>query len=177
MVNSNNKQFLLKSIFSYKLKQSEIKDICLLKDKQWKYGINSQKKWFEKYVKKQDTHNLLYFKSKLIGYTLLRKKICKVDSLTKKKKFIYFDTLVIDKKYRNKKLSYLLMGLNNLIIKQTDLFSILICKKKQVNFYKKNGWLNVKKGNIKILDHRFSSFCMIFNAKNKNNKYKFYINK
>tara|TARA_B100000780_G_C21117109_1_gene452087 strand:+ start:22 stop:555 length:534 start_codon:yes stop_codon:yes gene_type:complete len=177
MINLINNHFQLKSIFSYKLKQSDIEDICLLKDKQWKYGINSQKEWFKKYVKKQDTHNLLYLKSKLIGYTLLRKKVCKIEDLNKKKNFIYFDTLIIDKKYRNKKLSYLLMCLNNMFIKQSKLFSILICQKKQVNFYKKNGWLQVKKGNIQIFDHRSSAFCMIFNAKNKNNKYKFYINK
>ena len=37
-----------------------------------------------------------------------------------------FDTLIIDKKYRGKKLSNLLMSFNNIIIKQSGFFSFLI---------------------------------------------------
>ena len=34
-----NNKFSLKSIVSDKLTNKEIKEICLLKDKQWKFGI------------------------------------------------------------------------------------------------------------------------------------------
>ena len=60
----------------------------------------------EKYVKNQDIHNLLYHKSKLIAITLLRKKEnCKINNSIKKK-FIFFDTLIIDKKYRSKNILF-----------------------------------------------------------------------
>ena len=35
-----NNNFCLKSIVSSKLTNNEIKQICLLKDKQWKFGIS-----------------------------------------------------------------------------------------------------------------------------------------
>ena len=45
---SENNKFSLKSIVSDQLTNKEIKEICLLKDKQWKFGIKSQLKWFKK---------------------------------------------------------------------------------------------------------------------------------
>ena len=72
-----------KSIISDKLTNKEIKEVCLLKDKEWKFGIKSQFKWFKNNIKKYDFHNLMYIKSKLSGYTLLRKRICKIDNLKK----------------------------------------------------------------------------------------------
>ena len=81
------------------LSKKEIKNICILKDTQWKYGIKSQLNWYKKNIKKEDIHNLLFINSKLIGYTLLRKRMCFVNKV--KKKYLLFDTLVLDKKYRN----------------------------------------------------------------------------
>ena len=171
------KQFTLKSIISKKLIKKEIKEICLLKDQHWKFGLNSQLRWFENNVKKKDINNLLYIKSKLIGYTLLRKRTCKIDNLEKKTNYLLFDTLIIDKNFRNIKLSNLLMNFNNLIIKDTGLFSFLVCENKLVNFYTKNEW---KKLNRKIFDiaNSPSEFNgMVFNKSNLNKKYIFYLNK
>ena len=55
---TENNKFSLKSIASDKLTNKEIKEICLLKDKQWKFGIKSQIKWFNSNIKKYDIHNL-----------------------------------------------------------------------------------------------------------------------
>ena len=78
---TENNHFSLKSIVSDKLTNNEIKQICLLKDKQWKFGIKSQLEWFKNNIKKFDFHNLFYIKSKLVGYTLLRKRTCKIENL------------------------------------------------------------------------------------------------
>ena len=168
----------LYSVISTKLKHHQIKSICLLKDKQWKFGIKSQMKWYRKNIKKNDIHNLFYIKSKLVGYTLLRKRTCEIRSLNKRTNYLLFDTLIIDKKYRGKNLSNLLMSFNNTIINQSGYFSFLICKKKLVSFYKKNRWIKLNKKNIKIIDHLFSTNGMIYNMKEANRKkYHFYINK
>mgnify|MGYP006166099675 CR=1 FL=1 len=37
----------LESKISKKLKKKEIKEICLLKDRQWKFGMKAQIKWFK----------------------------------------------------------------------------------------------------------------------------------
>ena len=169
--------YRLFSVSTYELKNNQIKEICVLKNQQWKFGIKSQIKWFKKNIKKNDIHNLFYLKSKLIGYTVLRKGTYKIKKKNSKKTYLYFDTLIIDKKYRKKKLSNILMSFNNTIIKQTGLFSFLICKKKLINFYKKNNWIKLNRKNVKILDHQFNICAMIFNNKNLSRKYDFYIYK
>jgi len=172
---SNN--FSLKSIVSDKLTNNEIKQICLLKNKQWKFGIKSQLKWFKNNIKKFDFHNLFYIKSKLVGYTLLRKRTCKIENLKKNTQYLLFDTLVIDKKYRGMKLSDLLMSFNNTIIKQSGFSSFLICRNKLVSFYKKNNWTRLNKKFFKVADHPFSSNGMVFNKKKITKKIFYYFNK
>ena len=97
-----------------------------------------------------------------------------------KKKYLLFDTLVLDEKYRNKKLSNLIMCFDNEIIKQKKMLSFLICKKELIKFYKRFNWKLLNNNNILIPDHSFSAYSMIYN----NNvqiksalKYTFYINK
>ena len=85
--------YQLISITHSELKTVQIKSICQLKDMEWKFGIKSQLKWFKKNIKKNDIHNLFYIKSKLIGYTLLRQRTCKINNSTKKVKYLLFDTI------------------------------------------------------------------------------------
>ena len=68
------KNIQFKSINTKKLKKNEILSICKLKNTQWKYGIKSQLKWFNKNIQNNDIHNLLYLKESLVGYNLLRKR-------------------------------------------------------------------------------------------------------
>ena len=168
------------SIISLNLTRIQIKSICELKEKEWKFGINSQIKWFKKNIKKNDIHNLFYIKSKLIGYTLLRKRTCKIKNFKRieSARYLLFDTIIIDKKYRGKKLSNLLMIFNNAIIKKSGYFSFLICKKDLISFYKKHEWVKLKNKNILVIDYLFSTNGMIFNKKKlSKNEYQFFINK
>ena len=167
--------YSLVSLKTSKLNKNKIIQISNLKDSQWRYGINSQIEWFKKNIKKNDIHNLLYLKSKLIGYTLLRRRSFNNNNKLKKR-YLLFDTLVIHKDYRNKKLSNLLMIFNNTIIRETRLFSFLICKNELVDFYKKYSWIKLNKKNINVIDHPFSTNGMLYNT-NKIKKYNFYIKK
>ena len=169
-------KIILKSIVTKKLSKKEIKKICSLKNKQWRFGIKSQIKWFEDNVKKNDYHNLLYVKSKLIGYTLLRKRTYLIGNLNKKNGYILFDAMVIDKSYRKKKLSSLLMNFNNKVIKKLGLFSFLICKDELVDFYFKNKWKILHKKKFFIADKLHSLNGMIYNKLHLNKKIVFYIN-
>ena len=163
------------SLKTTELNKYRITQISKLKNSQWNFGLKSQLEWFKKNIKKEDIHNLLYNKSKLIGYTLLRIRSYKTnDKLIKK--YILFDTLIIHKKYRNKKFAHLLMIFNNIIIKKIGYFSFLICKNTSVSFYKKHEWIKLNKNNIKVIDHPFSTNGMLFNT-SKLYKYCFYINK
>ena len=154
-----------KSITYTQLSKKIILDICKLKNEYWNYGIASNLKWFKKKVKKKDIHNLLFFNKKLIGYTLLRKRL----AFIKKKKihYFYFDTLVIKKKFRKKNYSKILMHTNSKVIVKKKLHSFLICKKKTVKYYKKFGWVPINRKLFKLMDRKSSSNGMIFNNKLK----------
>jgi N-acetylglutamate synthase-like GNAT family acetyltransferase len=154
-----------KSITYTQLSKKIILDICKLKNENWNYGIASNLKWFKKKVKKEDIHNLLFFNKKLIGYTLLRKRLAFIKK--KKSHYFYFDTLAIKKKFRKKNYSKILMNTNSQVIVKKKLHSFLICKKKVVKYYKKFGWVPINRKLFKLMDRKLSSNGMIFNYKLK----------
>lgn len=141
------------SKFTKNLNKIEIKKILILKKSFWKFSYKSQFEYFEKNIFQNDVHNMVYLKKKLIGYTLLRKRRLK-------KKYLIFDTLIIDKNFRKKKIASKLMKLNMEIIKKYNFKTILICEKRLINFYKKFKWK---------LNNRFSSKKVLMTA---NKRYK-----
>ena len=148
------KELLLKSILTKKLKKKEILSICKLKNTQWKHGIRSQLKWFIEHIQDNDIHNLAYFKENLIGYSLLRKR----NFLLKKKNYLYlyYDTLIVLKKYRKLKIGHKISNLTIKIIKKSKLHSMLICEKKIVRFHERYNWKKMIKKKSQILDHEYS---------------------
>ena len=163
--------YQLLSIKTKYLKKRQIIDICKLKNTFWKYGFKSNFQWFKKNVKDNDFNNLIYYNSKLIGYTLLKFRTFYQGKV--KKEYIYFDTLIIDKRFRKKGISYYLMKFNNEVILKNNKFSFLICLNNKVKFYQKFGWKKIKKNNFTIIDHNFHINGMILNLKNFENKKKF----
>ena len=161
-------QVILKSVKTNLISKNLIIQICKLKDSHWKYGISSQLKFFKKNCKENDINNLMYFENKLIGYTLLRHKQLLIDN--KKKNYLYFDTLIVDKKYRNLGFSDLIMKFNNLIIKQNKLYSFLVCEKKMIKFYLKFKWIIKKKINIKINNYKRNKTFMSLNFNQMNKR-------
>lgn len=145
------------------LTSSELKEILYLKNTFWKYGLNSQFKWFKKYVKSNDYNFLLFLKNKMIGYTLLRKRKYKIKK--KEKNFFLLDTIIIEKKYRYSQYgSKLIKSINNFIYKK-KIISILFCKKKIVNFYTKNNWYIIPKKNIPSSFYKKDRIFLILNKK------------
>ena len=165
---------IVKIFKTYQLSKKNINQICKLKNTHWNYGFKSNLEWFRKNVKSNDIHNLIYYNSKLIGYTLLRVRTFYLGKI--KKNYFYFDTLIVDIKYRNKGISHFLMKLNNQIIKKYNKISFLICSNKLLKFYKKFGWKIISKKIFSIMDHSFASNGMCFNCRAlKKKKYIFYI--
>ena len=72
------------------LKKKEINQICKLKDNHWKFGKKNQIEWFNKNIESRDIHNIVLFKSNIIGYTCLRNRPLLLHFKKKtKKKIIY----------------------------------------------------------------------------------------
>ena len=156
---------------TFQLNNKEISQICYLKNTHWKYGLKSNLDWFKKYVKKNDIHNLLFVEDKLAGYTFLRIRTFYTNNI--KKKYLYFDTIIIDKKFRNKKLSNILMYINRDIILKNKKLSFLICLKNMIKYYEKFGWKKMNSKKFLIKDHNFSSYGMCFNNKDLNKKFNY----
>lgn len=159
-------QFKKSEIKSKNLKKKEILKICNLKNEHWKYGIKSQKNWFFQNCKKNDIHYLVFFKKKLIGYLHLAVKNLLIKS--KKKKYVLFRNLIVDKKFRSKGVAEKIMFFaNNYITKQKKI-GFLVCKFQLIKFYKKYGWQRYSKKQINLSDHRHNKmFFMLFNCKEK----------
>jgi|TARA_B110000196_G_C21047520_1_gene615637 hypothetical protein len=168
---------VFKSITTKKLKKEEILSICKLKNTYWKYGVKSQLKWFKDNIKKNDFHNLVYLKKKLIGYNLLRKRTFLLKK--QKKSYLYFDTLIVLEKYRKIKIGHQLCNFIVGIIKKSKLHSMLICEKKSVGFYAKYRWMEILKTKFEISDHKYSKnyLGMFINQKKilSKNKIKYFI--
>lgn len=160
------------SIFTKNLNNQTIKKICKLKNVHWKFGLKSQIKFFKDNLKKNDIHNLIVKDKELIAYTALRNLNFFIGK--KKIRYLRFDTLIVDKKYRGKGYSNKIMELNNKTIKNKKKPSILICRKNMVKFYSNHGWVIIKKNKIKLAKNLQKSF-MIYN-KVLNNKSIFYLN-
>jgi hypothetical protein len=169
-------EYLLLSKKTKQLKKKQIHNICKLKNSHWNYSFKSNLAWFKKNVKSYDIHNLIYYNSILIGYTLLRIRSFYLGKI--KKKYFYFDTFIVEKKYRKKGVSHFLMRLNNQVIEKNNKISFLICLNNLVRFYKKFGWKIMPKKIFSIEDHSFDSNGMYFNSKVRNkDKYTFYFYK
>tara|TARA_B110000003_G_C16649950_1_gene533737 strand:- start:123 stop:614 length:492 start_codon:yes stop_codon:yes gene_type:complete len=154
------------SVFTKNLNNQTIKKICKLKNSHWKFGFKSQIKYFKNNLKKNDIHNLIIKDNELIAYTALRNLNLFINK--KKIRYLRFDTLIINKKFRGKGYSNKIMELNNTIIKNKKKPSILVCKKNMVKFYSNHGWVIIKKNRIKITKNLQKNF-MIYN-KILNNK-------
>ena len=92
-----------------------------------------------------------------------------------KKKYLLFETLIIDEKYRNSSLGGLLMLFNNLIIDKNKSPSFLICKFKLEKFYSKFGWKKIKKNNYRTDYKSFNCSAMTYKLDIFKNK-KIYFN-
>ena len=154
------------SIKRSNLSKNQIRSICSLKDTFWKYGIKSQLAWFKKYVYPNDINNLIYHDDKIIGYTLLRKLKVRLSDQNKSKtiSYFWFDTLILKKEYRDRNLSKKLMLLNSRMIKKHKYISFLFCKKKLINFYKKNYWYIFDKKKM-INKYKKNYNLLIFNKR------------
>lgn len=169
----------IQSLLTSNLDNKQINQIISLKNSHWKYSKKSQINWFRNKLQNYDLHNILTKKKLIIGYTLLKKRTL---YLTNKKKLNYlnFETLILNKKFRNFIYLAKLMRFNNLIIKKEKKISFLECNKDKINMYKFFGWVLLKKKQIKILDKKSNKNIMIYNYNNKilkKRKFYLYINK
>ncbi len=170
----------IKSIETKNLKKKEILKICKLKNTFWKYGLKSNLKWFKSNMKTKDIHNLLYFKDKFVGYSVLRKRTFLIKKV--KKKYLYSDTLIIDNRYRNLKLARIFWKFNSGMIIREKIHAFLICEPFIRPFHKKFGWKLLKKKDYEILDYKpsFKNFhAMTFNLNSNlvNRKKIYFVNK
>ena len=133
---------------------------------EWKYSFNSHIDWIRKNIKLNDINIFLKINEEVVGYNLLRiRKFYTRENFTNKN-YYYFDTMIIDKNFRKKKLSKKIMMKSIKIIKKNN-FAFLLCKKSLIRYYKKFGWILMDKKKIKILNKKTKLNYMIMPGKIK----------
>ena len=164
---TNFNKIVLKSFKTNKLNLFNIRKIAELKSKHYKFTINEQIKWFKTNIKTNDIHNMLFFKTKLVGYNCLR-KVRKINSNISKD-IILFDTLIVDPEFRKMGLSEKIMQKSNYLIKRNRSTGLLFCKKNMFKYYSKFKWNTLKKNQVKTnLIKKKTLYPMIFNLIKKN---------
>lgn len=142
------------------LSNNEINRICKLKNKFWKFGINSQLKWFKQNVNINDLNNMIYFYDELVAYTSIRFND-KIQIKNSKKKTLLIDSVIIKNSFRRSGLSNILMEYNSYIIKKYNYCALLICDKKLYNFYKKFSWEKTAKKKYNINQSIKTNFLIL----------------
>ncbi len=151
----------IKSLMTKDLSQKNIRDICLLKNKHWKYNLDSQLDYFKKNFNKKDIHICVFEFDRLIAYNALRRKQISLGNL--KKKYLLFDTLIVSEINRDRGISTLMMIFNSLIIKKYNLIAFLLCEKNLIKFYEKFGWVKKNKKKINLKSNFNNKSYMFFN--------------
>ena len=152
------------------LSSAQIKKICILKDTHWKFGKKKQLLWFKKNVKKNDFHFIVSNKKNIVGYTLLRLREFNYSILKSKRKtklsskYFLFDTHIVKSSFRGKGVNNILMRKISIFLKKSNKIGFLLCSKKLIRYYKKFGWVLVKKDKVKINNLKTNKFFMIFNS-------------
>ena len=144
-------KFNLISLKTKNLKKKQILSICKQKNSFWQWTIQKQLEWYKKYEKKTDINNMLILDNKLVGYTLLRKRIAYENN--KPLIYYYFDSFILSKRIRNKGFGKALIQFNNKILNKLKKHSFLTCSKKTTSFYLKNNWKILPKNKFEIMDH------------------------
>ena len=144
------------------LDKETIMKICLFKDSFWKYGLNSQLKWFSDYVKPNNMHYLIFDKDQLIGYGLIRQPF----------NYHIIDNILVSKEYRKKGFGKMIVS--NLIQNNKNKI-YLLCEHKNILFYNKFGF--IKNNFIKFKDKDIKDLIvMSLNHDEYIEKYIYYLN-
>ena len=164
---------VVKNVTTKNLTSKQINNLCNLKKQHWKFNLKNQLKWFKKNAFEEDNHILIYSSFILIGYVHLGERNFLLNS--KNKKYILFRNLIVNKKYRNKNISSLIMRHANNYIFRRKKIKFLICKKKVCNFYIKFNWKIINKKINKLSDHKSEHMkFMVLNNKVGNKIFFYY---
>lgn len=144
---------------TYQLSEIEINQILKLKNKYWKYGLESQIIWFKNNIGKNDIHFFEKKNNQILCYLVFRKIIF----FTKNKaKNGYLRDTLINKKKNNFFQFMNFLKKSNSIIKNKP--AVLFCRNNLIKLNQLYGW---KKKNIKntIPLKKKNLNCMVLNIK------------
>ena len=164
-----------KTKFQKKINKNFLDKIIHLKRQEWNCNYKSQRNWIRNNLLQDDIHVTLEYKKKLIGYTMLRDRLM-LSSNKSLKKIYFFDTHIIDKKFRGKLInnihpSKILMDNISNFLKRKKRVAFLLCKKNLIKYYKSNNWEIMNKNKIKIKNEKKLTL-MSFGKFNKKKNFK-----
>lgn len=136
-----NYQFIIKQ--KEELNNSEITQILKLKDEHWCHGIDSQRIWFDTYIKKDDYSICLYEENILVAY--LHMVNVNVNLNNNIQCMYGIGNVCVTKKLEHMGLGLKLMFQANATLVRDKKTGILLCRDRMVPFYELCGWNRVQK--------------------------------
>lgn len=124
----------------------ELTDICTLKDMNWSYGYDRQKKWIGENIDENDVHVLMYTDESLAGYCNLVWRSVSVAGRTLS--VLGIGNVCVAPSYKNLKLGSALMAEVNKFLIDNHHHGILLCKDALVGFYLKSQWILIDRESV-----------------------------
>ena len=140
---------------------ADLRNIAVLKNQHWPYGMDSQIRWMKDNVSDEDSHLLgLNEGHKLVAYITVAKLCVVIDGVSNNS--IGIGGVCIDKELERQGYGRILVNKANDFIRQQSSNGLLLCKEKLVDFYKKCGWLDVSFNRATVAGNAFCHKIMAF---------------
>lgn len=159
----------IKYIKHEKIDVETIKQICEIKEENWKYSIQEQKNWITENIKNNDVHVLIFSDDKkLIGYANLIHGNCLINNSVDRE-FLGVGNVCVNFQFKKKGIGKFIMNnINDYIVKH-DTIGILFCRNKLIDFYLKCDWNLFNSNNITTLFDLTSITTLGYNIEKTNN--------
>ena len=142
------------------LGESEMNSIIALKQQYWKYDDSEQRIWFEKNIRSEDNHLMIYRGGVLLAYLNAVNVEAGIDQF--QHRMLGIGNVCVDKNETHTGIGGILMMCVNAFIKKAKTPGILLCKEKLILFYKVYNWSEIRPANVIINDTPYDHKIMVY---------------
>lgn len=135
-------------------------ELIKLKQQYWPYNEVLQSEWFDKNIRSNDYHILIWNKSKLLAYLNMVNIIVELGDM--RVGMLGIGNVCVDNENVKTGMGSVIIGIANHFIKANKMCGILLCKDNLVKFYNKNQWVLIEPKKKKVNNNEFFHNIMVY---------------
>lgn len=138
--------------------QSEIEAVNNLKNQHWEHEMEEHMKWWNRNIKADDRHLLIWGGGYILAYLDLADVDVKING--QQHRMYGVGNVCVSKDHLGYGLGSLLMQSANFFLKEDEMSGILMCRESARRFYQRNGWAGMRP--VKLAVCGTSKECSVF---------------